>query len=195
MSDLLEPLEARVRARFLAGSGEGDPFATLLDLLGQEAPLLGAAELEARARALATDLVGLGPLQRLLDDQEVSDVMVNGPGPVWVERAGRLVRTEVVLAREEIERYVERLVGPLGLRADRTNPIVDARLPDGTRVGVVLPPVAVQGPVLAIRRHRRRALPLSAFASEPVADLLAGFVRRRCNLAVYGATGDRKSVV
>lgn len=189
----LAAADARARARFLAGKGAGDPVATVRELLAQEAPLLGPAELEARARVLAADLVGLGPLQELLDDPEVSDVLVNGPGPVWIERTGRLLRSEVVVEREEIERYVERLVGPLGLRADRTNPIVDARLPDGTRVGVVLPPVAVHGPVLAIRRHRRRALPLSAFGPEPVTDLLADLVRRRYNLAVYGATGAGKT--
>jgi pilus assembly protein CpaF len=184
-----------VRARFLAGSGAGDPVATLAELLAQEAPLLGSADVEVRARSLAADLVGLGPLQHLLDDPEVSDVMVNGPGQVWVERAGRLERSGVAVDRDEIERYVERLVAPLGLRADRTNPIVDARLPDGTRVGVVLPPIAVHGPVLAIRRHRPRSLPLGAFAPEAVAGLLAELVARRCNVAVYGATGAGKTTL
>jgi pilus assembly protein CpaF len=187
--------EGRVRARFLAGDGAGDAVATLAELLAEEAPLLGPEDLRARARSLAADLVGLGPLQALLEDPAVSDVMVNGPGPVWVERSGRLERTAVEVARDAIERYVERLVGPLGLRADRTNPIVDARLADGTRVGVVLPPIAVDGPVLAIRRHQRRSLPLSAFASEPVAQLLAELVARRCNLAVYGATGAGKTTL
>ena len=193
IASALPAAEARVRDRFLAGSGDGDPVATLLELLAEEAPLLGSGDLEERARVLAADLVGLGPLQRLLDDPAVSDVLVNGPGPVWVERSGRLERSGTVVDRDAIERYVERLVGPLGLRADRTNPIVDARLPDGTRVAVVLPPIAVHGPVLAIRRHRRRVLPLSAFASEPVAALLTELVHRRCNVAVYGGTGAGKT--
>jgi pilus assembly protein CpaF len=81
----------------------------------------------------------------------VNDVLVNGPGPVWVERSGRLERTPLELDRPAIDLLVERVVAPLGLRADRTNPVVDARLPDGSRVHVVLPPLAVDGPTVTIR--------------------------------------------
>src|SRR5438270_7111954 len=98
--------------------------------------------------------------------------MVNGPGPVWVERAGRLERTHVVLAAPTIEHLIEKVVAPLGLRVDRASPLVDARLPDGSRVNAVVPPLSVDGPCLTIRRFGARAVPLAAFFPPGVADLL-----------------------
>lgn len=197
-TDVLRAAEARARERFTgeaAGSGRatGDPVERLVALLAEDLPLVAPGALRERARRLAAELVGLGPLQALLDDPAVTDVLVNGPGPVWVERAGQLEPAGVSLDRTAIERSIERLVGPLGLRADRTNPIVDARLADGTRVAVVLDPLAVDGPLLALRRHTPRVLPLSAFAEPALAALLAELVRRRCNIAVYGPTGAGKT--
>ena len=109
----------------------------------------------ARVRAR---IGGLGPLEPLLADPPVTEVMVNGPGPVWVERAGRLERTDVELDRAAIDLLVERVVAPLGLRADRASPVVDARLPDGSRVHVVVPPLAVDGPGVTIRRFGAAAI-------------------------------------
>ena len=187
--------ESRVRNRFVADRRPGDAEHRLDRLLAEEAPLLGAHERGRRARELAVDLVGLGPIQRLLDDPSVSDVLVNGPGTVWVERSGRLEPTGVVIDERAIARTIERLVGPLGLRADRSHPIVDARLHDGTRVAVVLAPLAVDGPILAVRRHRADTLPLDAFASGAVAGLLVSLVHERLNLVVYGPTGSGKTTL
>lgn len=191
--------ERRVGERFVRAS-EGlafgaDPVEALESLLREELPLAPPRELAVRARALAADLVGLGVLQELLDDVEVSDVLVNSDGHVWVERTGGLERTGSVLDAATVERYVERLVGPLGLRADRSNPVVDARLADGTRVAIVMPPLALGGPLLAIRRHTARVLPLEAFGGAAVAELLTEVVRRRANVGVYGATGAGKTTL
>lgn len=192
----VDAAERRVRHRFLHTPGaDGGPVQRLAELLSEEYPLWSGAEVRERARALAVDLVGLGPLQALLDDPGVTDVLVNGPGEVWVERDGRLERSGVELDSPAIERDVERLVAPLGLRADRTNPIVDARLEDGTRVAVVLPPLAVDGPLIALRRHVPRAVPLEEFAPADVAGLLAELVRSGCNIGVYGATGAGKTTL
>ena len=138
---------------------------------------------------------GLGPLEPLLADDDVSDVMVNGPGPVWIERDGRLVVTDVVLDRPTIEHLVERIVGPLGLRADRSTPMVDARLPDGSRAHVVMPPVALDGPVLTIRRFAARPVPLGAMAHPAVVALLTWAVRARLNMIVAGGTGAGKTTL
>src|SRR5438270_9797140 len=116
--------------------------------------------------------------------------MVNGPGPVWVERAGRLERTHVVLAAPTIEHLIEKIVAPLGLRVDRASPLVDARLPDGSRVNVVVPPLAVDGPCLTIRRFGARPIPLSQFCGAAVAALLTSAVRERRNVVVCGGTGS-----
>lgn len=189
---------ARVRAQFVTGAGShvgGDVAEVLADLLRVELPLLPSPEVERVVRQLSVDLVGLGPVEALLADPAVTDVLVNGPGPVWVERAGRLERTGIVVDRAAIDRYVERLVGPLGLQADRAHPVVDARLPDGTRVAVVLPPLAVDGPVLAVRRHAVQALPVSAFCPPSVERVLRRCTDEGANLVVYGPTGSGKTTL
>lgn len=188
-------LERVVRRRFRSGTTPvPDPEAHLRELVRSEAPLLDDAEVRRTARRLAVDLVGLGPVQRLLEDPSVTDVLVNGPGPVWVERSGRLERTDTVVGRGEVLTAVERLVGPLGLRADRAHPIVDARLPDGTRVTVVLDPPAVGGPLISVRRHRAASIPLAELAG-PYTRALAERVRRRSNVVVHGPTGSGKTTL
>ena len=99
---------------------------------------------------------GLGPLQPLLADPDVTEVMVNGPDRVWVERRGRLERVPMALDGPTIEHLIEKVVAPLGLRIDRSSPLVDARLPDGSRVNAVVPPLAVDGPCLTVRRFGAR---------------------------------------
>ncbi|MEX0767691.1 MAG: ATPase, T2SS/T4P/T4SS family [Microthrixaceae bacterium] len=188
-----DALERSVRLRFASETGAVDATQRLAELFAEEAPLLGLQEVGVRAHCLAVELVGLGPIQMLIDDPAVTDVLVNGPGEVWVERDGQLQRSGVFADAALIARSIERLVGPLGLRADRSHPIVDARLSDGTRVAVILPPLAVDGPVLAIRRHRADHLPLSAFASSEVVKLLEQLVSEQLNLVVYGPTGAGKT--
>ena len=168
-----------------------------VDLTGRTAVITGSSGglgLET-ARALAVDLVGLGAVERLLGDPTVTDVLVNGPGEVWVERAGQLQTTGIVLDRAAVDRAIERLVGPLGLHADRAHPVVDARLADGTRVTAVLPPLAVDGPVLAVRRHRHDPIPLDSLARPDVAALLRERLVGRRNLVVFGATGSGKTTL
>ena len=184
---------AEVRRRFATGQvPTGDPRATLRELLAAEAPLLSSAALDRWSLTLTHDLVGLGPIERLLAEPGVTDVLVNGPGPVWVERSGRLQRTPVVLDRAQILRAIERLVRPLGLRADRSHPVVDARLPDGSRVAAVLEPLAVDGPLLAVRRHRAVTVPLDELAG-PFAPPLRLRVAQRRNIVVFGPTGAGKT--
>lgn len=158
-------------------------------------PLLPTGAVAASVARIRARLEGLGPVDPLLDDPAISDVMINGPGPVWVERGGQLERTAIVVSRGEIEHLIERIVAPLGRRADPLHALVDARLPDGSRVHVVVPPLAVDGPCVTIRRFAVHALPLSAMASPDVAVLLQEAVHARCNLVVSGATGSGKTTL
>jgi pilus assembly protein CpaF len=161
----------------------------------REHPLLGDPEVAAIAAAVAARAVGLGPLDPLLADPSVTEVMVNGGGAVWVERHGRLERTALRLAAAEVDLVVERIVGPLGLRADRRSPIADARLPDGSRANVVVPPLAVDGACITIRRFGARALALPDVCPPGVAPLLTWAVGARCNVVVSGGTGAGKTTL
>jgi pilus assembly protein CpaF len=142
---------------------------------------------------------GLGPLEPLLADPAVDAVQVNGALAVWVERNGRLEPTDAAFATEsELRHVIERILAPLGRRVDEAEPMCDARLPDGSRVNVVIPPLALDGPQLTIRRFRRHALSpddLVASGTWPahVADVLANAVRARRNILVSGGTGSGKT--
>ena len=158
-------LRARVHARLLAEGGSRSLEGHVSDIVREEAPLLGR---EPRARLVAqvlADVDGLGPLEPLLADPDVTEVMVNGPGPVWVERGGALERTTVEIDTPTIEHLIEKVVSPLGLRVDRSSPLVDARLPDGSRVNAIVPPLAIDGPCLTVRRFG--ALPSRSTGSAP----------------------------
>lgn len=161
------------------------------------APLAGSADL-----ASAVDsLVGLGPLEVLVADPEVSDVLVNSFDDVWVERAGVLERSSVKFrSPEDVIVLVRRLLTPLGLRIDAASPAVDARLPDGSRLHAIIPPASVDGPVVAIRRFSPAIADLDALVgldaiSSEGAEVLASAVADRDNILVAGATGAGKTTV
>lgn len=162
-----------------------------------EAPLADPDTLEGVVDAL----VGLGPIEELLRDRQVTDVLVNGPEEVWVERQGALQRTGVTFPNAEaIRAAVERVIAPLGLRLDHASPMVDARLADGSRLHAVIPPAAVPHPVVAIRRFTAAVTTLDDLvATDTVsagqAELLAAAVVERRNLLVSGGTGAGKTTL
>ena len=187
--------KARVHARLLAEGGTGALAERVAALVDDEVPLLGAGLRQRLVAGVLADVCGLGALEPLLADPEVTEIMVNGPGRVWVERNGALARVPVDLDAAAIEHLIEKVVAPLGLRVDRSSPLVDARLPDGSRVNAVVPPLAVDGPCLTVRRFGARAIPLAAFAPPEVAALLAGVVADRRNVLVSGGTGAGKTTL
>src|SRR5215218_1479664 len=197
----LDDLAASLRERLIAeaGSTEGDLHDRIRALVDREAALLDAgarAELVAR---VADRSFGLGPLEPLLSDPAVDEVMVNGPGAVWVERAGRIERTDVAFATDEdLRDVIERILAPLGRRVDEAEPLCDARLPDGSRVNVVIPPLAPDGPILTVRRFRARGLSADDLIAAgtwepPLRDLLARAVRARLSILISGGTGSGKT--
>jgi pilus assembly protein CpaF len=190
----LDALAGELRERLLASADVG-----IEELVAREAGVLdvGArAELAARISSRAS---GLGPLEPLLADPAVEEVMVSGTAPVWVEREGRLERTSVCFGSEaELRDAIERILAPLGRRVDEAEPLVDARLADGSRVNVVIPPLALDGPALTIRRFRRRGFSgdeLVAGGTLPAGllELLSRAVRARCTVLVCGGTGSGKT--
>ncbi len=194
--DLPGGLVEEVHAHLLRHDPDGtlDPR-RIHDAIRGAHPLLPGSDVAAVAAAVAARAQGLGPLEPLLGDPAVTEVMVNGGGRVWVERDGRLEAVDTRLSPRDVDLLVERIVGPLGLRADRTSPVADARLPDGSRVNVVVPPLAVDGPCITIRRFGARPIPLAALSPPGVADVLAWAVAARLNVMVSGGTGAGKTTV
>ena len=198
-------LKQRVHARLLSSpslvelTGPGGEVAvrsTVADLLRDEEPLLPERRFEWLLAELTDEIAGLGPLEPLLADAAVTEVMVNGPGRAFVERGGRLEPVPLVLDAPGIIRLVERVVAPLGLRLDRASPMVDARLPDGSRVHAVIPPLAIDGPCVTIRRFGARAVPLDAFGLDDRSTaLLVWCVAAGWNVLVAGGTSAGKTTL
>ena len=159
------------------------------------APLTPTHVLDDVVARVAARVHGMGPLEPLLADASVSEVMINGPGPVWIERGGTVSRSGVSLDRAAVDLLIERIVSPLGRRVDQLTPCVDGRLPDGSRVHVAVPPVAVDGPYVTIRRFVVPDVALEMFAGPPVVALLEELVDRGANLVVSGGTGAGKTTL
>jgi len=147
------------------------------------------------------ELLGYGPIQQFLDDPEVSEIMVNGPEMIFVERGGKLVRTKARFRNDDhVLRIIERIVLPLGRRVDADNPMVDARLPDGSRVNAVIPPIAIDGPSITIRKFKRDKLSVEQLIeygslTESMAEFLRACVVSRLNIVVSGGTGSGKTTL
>ncbi|MDG1409558.1 MAG: CpaF family protein [Acidimicrobiales bacterium] len=159
------------------------------------APLLTSAQRVDAKRKIEARLAGLGPLEEILADDEVSEIMINGPGAIWVERHGRLVQHSLKLERHEIDLLIERIVAPIGRRVDHRSPLVDGRLPDGSRVNVVIPPIALDGPCVTIRRFVLTTHSLEAFASPDICGQVRDCVAEGANMVVSGGTGAGKTTL
>ena len=160
-----------------------------------QAPLLADRDVDRVVERVVARVEGLGAIDSLLADPGVDEVMVNGGGAVWVERAGRLERTTITVDEREAYTILERIVAPLGLRVDRSSPIVDARLPDGSRVHGIVPPLAIDGPTITIRRFSVASIPLERFAPPPVVRFLRAAIAARMNVLVSGGSGAGKTTV
>lgn len=148
---------------------------------------------------LLDDVVGLGPMQRLLDDDDISEVMVNGPNMVYIEKKGRLTLSDVKFRdNHHVLHVIEKIVSPLGRRCDESSPIVDARLKDGSRVNAIIPPLALNGPTITIRKFKKDPIvidDLIRFGSvtREMADFLDACVKAMLNIVVSGGTGSGKT--
>ncbi len=192
----------RRRAEAAAGrSSERDLPGAVGELVGSDAAILSDERRSQLVELILRDTVGLGPLEQLLADPRVEEVMVNGPEEVYVERRGRIERTAIRFPSEQALRdTIERILTPLGRRVDELSPMADARLDDGSRVNVVIPPLAVDGPTVSIRRFAAQRpdpdelVELGTLTPE-LRDLLAAAVRARRSILISGGTGSGKTTL
>lgn len=160
---------------------------------------VNARESETLARDARDELMGYGPIQNLIEDDTVNDIVVNGPNRVFIERDGVLSTASVRFVNDaHVIRVIQRILSPIGRRVDESTPMVDARLPDGSRVNAIIPPIALDGPCLSIRKFRKQALRAedlvrSGSVTQATLDYLQERVRKRANLIIIGGTGSGKT--
>ncbi len=171
------------------------------ELLGSHQLALNETERRLIIQAIQDEMLGLGPIEPLLSDPSVSDILVNGPFQVFAERRGKIVATDVKFDNEaHLMRVIDRIVSRIGRRVDEMSPMVDARLPDGSRVNAVIPPLAMDGPLLSIRRFAVVPFTVQDLigfgAMTPgMAELIQGLVKARLNVLVSGGTGSGKTTL
>ena len=172
---------------------------TLLDVIAQDETPLTATDRTRVAQEVADEILGYGPLEPYLRDPDISEVMVNGPAQIFVERSGRIFSVDGAFADDaHLRRTIDKIVGRVGRRVDESSPMVDARLPDGSRVNAVVPPIALDGSMLTIRKFAAdpyTADDLIGFGTmtRPVFELIDACVRGRLNIVISGGTGSGKT--
>ena len=170
-------------------------------VVDEEGLALTRAERVRMLEQITDEIIGLGPLEPLLRDESVSEVMVNGPRQVYIERGGKLELTNVVFQNDDhVMRIIDRIIAPLGRRIDESSPLVDARLADGSRVNAVIPPISLVGPVITIRKFSASPLTVDDLvrfgtATPEMFAFLKACVEARLNVFVSGGTGSGKTTM
>ncbi len=171
------------------------PTGDLVDELRRTWPGTDRAQLVAAVEGAIARARGLGTVEQMLTVEGITEIMINSANPVWIERDGSLEPTDLVLEGVEVELLISRMLDPLGLRVDRLHPMADARLADGSRVNIVLPPLAVDGPAITIRRFAARPVSLDTFAPFDVIDDLRSAVEAKKTIVICGGTGAGKTTL
>src|SRR5881394_2405011 len=175
-------------------------LADVRDQLAQETGI-SRDDRQRIALEIADDILGHGPLERLLADESVTEIMVNGPYEIWIERAGRISPTDVVFNDEwHLRRIINKMVAQVGRRIDESSPMVDARLPDGSRVNAVIPPLSLSGPLITIRKFSRKRLTLDDMIklgtlSQETVEFLQRCIKAQLNMLISGGTGSGKTTL
>jgi pilus assembly protein CpaF len=170
-------------------------------ILAEESIVLGRAERQRLFEAIVAEILGLGPLEPLLADDTITEIMVNGPKNIYIERAGNLLRSNVTFEDEDhVLRVLDRIVAPLGRRIDESSPTVDARLQDGSRVNAVIRPIALCGPTITIRKFSKRPFTVEDLIrfgtmTPEIAEFLRAAVIAKLNVVVSGGTGSGKTTL
>ena len=171
------------------------------EILGEQKLRLNLKEQQGLVELLLNDMLGLGPLEPLLADETVNDIMVNGSGKVYVERKGKLVLTDVHFRNDaHVMNIANRIVSQVGRRIDESSPLCDARLMDGSRVNIIVPPLAIDGPAISIRKFSKKSITLDVMSrqtniSPQMATILKIAARSRLNILISGGTGSGKTTL
>lgn len=210
--DTYQDLKTRVQNKLLSGLDPSTDPSKVLEvrktiqelfdqILSEENIVLSRPEKARMFEQIAAEILGFGPLQLLLEDESVTEIMVNGAKNIYIERAGKLYRAPITFeSNEHVMRIIERIVSPLGRRIDESSPYVDARLPDGSRVNAVIPPISLVGPVLTIRKFAKKPITVEqiiqfgSITAEAV-EFLKACVVARMNVVVSGGTGSGKTTL
>ena len=198
---ILDRLDLEKLGRAGGDSARDDVLAVIRTSVNSEAVPLSFAERERLAREILDEIFGLGPLEPLLKDPSVSDILVNRFDRVYIERAGKLELTGLSFKdNAHLMQIIDRIVSRVGRRVDESSPMVDARLLDGSRVNAIIPPLAIDGPSLSIRRFGRdpitaRNMIENKTLTEPMLELLSSMVKGRLNLLISGGTGAGKTTL
>ncbi|MCL5057062.1 MAG: CpaF family protein [Actinobacteria bacterium] len=206
LQNLKNDLHKKVISELALDSKDSNPEETsqkiaalVNDILDKEGAHLPRLEKQRLAEEIVDEAIGFGPITPLLKDPSISEVMVNGPHQVYVERHGRLEKTEVCFRdNDHVLHIIEKIVAPIGRRIDESMPMVDARLPDGSRVNAIIPPLALSGPTITIRKFFREPLQIADLINMgtiigPMSEFIEACVRGRLNIVVSGGTGSGKT--
>ena len=170
-------------------------------ILNDENIVLSRPERARLFEQIAAEILGFGPIQPLLEDESVTEIMVNGAKNIYVERKGKILRAQLTFeSNEHVMRIIERIVAPLGRRIDESQPYVDARLPDGSRVNAVIPPISLVGPTLTIRKFSKVPISIDQLVqfgsiTKEAVEFLQACVLARCNVVISGGTGSGKTTL
>jgi pilus assembly protein CpaF len=210
--DTYTDLKARVQNRLLAEldptmdiTQVGEVRNTIQELfeqvLAEENIVLTRQERHRLFEQIAAEILGFGPLQPLLEDETITEIMVNGAKNIYIERAGKIHRMPISFESDDhVMRIIDRIVAPLGRRIDESSPYVDARLPDGSRVNAIIPPISLVGPVLTIRKFAKNPITLEQLIefgtlTEEIIEFLRACVMSKLNIVISGGTGSGKTTL
>ena len=198
---ILDRLDLEKLGRTPSDAAREEVLLLIRNTVNSEAVPLSFAERERLAREILDEIFGLGPLEPLLKDPTISDILVNRYNKVYVERAGKLEPTGLSFKDDaHLMQIIDRIVSRIGRRVDESSPMVDARLADGSRVNAIIPPLAIDGPCLSIRRFGRdpvtaRNMIENKSLTEPMLELLSAMVKGRLNFLISGGTGAGKTTL
>jgi pilus assembly protein CpaF len=197
----ISPAEVLGRLKINPGRVRRDLRAVVLRVIDEDKMVLTGAQKELMVQRILDDVLGFGPIEPLLNDPSISEIMINGPHLIFIERGGCLSRSQAVFENDQhLMNVIDRMVAPIGRRVDESSPMVDGRLPDGSRINVIIPPLALSGPTVTIRKFGLKVFTFEGLIENgtiphTMTEFLRNAVKGRFNILVTGGTGSGKTTL